>query len=58
MKVIVMLFHQIGPRLTLQLLKIESGLFNGEVLHHELGGWSTGSNVVCIVLTGVLLYSS
>lgn len=28
---------QLGPRLTLQLVKIEAGLCEGEVLHHEYG---------------------
>lgn len=28
---------KLGPRLTLQLVKIESGLCEGEVLHHEYG---------------------
>lgn len=27
--------HEIGPRMTLQLMKIEEGLFNGEVLYHD-----------------------
>ncbi|CAG2054965.1 unnamed protein product [Timema podura] len=28
--------HELGPRLTLQLMKVEDGLMNGEVLFHEL----------------------
>lgn len=28
--------HELGPRMTIQLMKIEEGLFNGEVLFHEL----------------------
>ncbi|XP_055679887.1 protein Peter pan [Lutzomyia longipalpis] len=28
--------HELGPRMTIQLMKIEAGLFNGEVLFHEL----------------------
>ncbi|XP_059609900.1 protein Peter pan [Phlebotomus argentipes] len=28
--------HELGPRMTVQLMKIEDGLFNGEVLFHEL----------------------
>lgn len=27
---------EIGPRLTLQLIKVEEGLLEGEVLYHEL----------------------
>lgn len=27
---------ELGPRLTLQLIKIEDGLLDGEVLYHEL----------------------
>ncbi|EDW34043.1 GL21787 [Drosophila persimilis] len=27
--------HEIGPRLTMQLIKIEEGLFTGEVLYHD-----------------------
>lgn len=27
--------HEIGPRLTFELTKIEDGLFNGEVLYHR-----------------------
>ena len=30
-------FLQLGPRLSLQLVKIEGGLCGGEVLHHEFG---------------------
>lgn len=28
--------HELGPRMTLQLIKIEEGLLNGEVLYHDL----------------------
>nr|CAD7428561.1 unnamed protein product [Timema monikensis] len=28
--------HELGPRLTLQLMKVEDGLMNGDVLFHEL----------------------
>ena len=28
------IFIQLGPRLTLQLVKVEAGLCEGEVLHH------------------------
>ena len=38
MRVFIVFFRlqlQLGPRLTLQLVKIEAGLCSGEVLHHE-----------------------
>ena len=35
--VIIEFLCQIGPRLTLTLIKVEVGLCSGEVLHHELG---------------------
>lgn len=28
--------YELGPRMTLQLIKVEDGMCNGEVLHHEL----------------------
>lgn len=28
--------HELGPRMTLQLMKVEDGLFDGEVLFHEI----------------------
>lgn len=28
--------NELGPRMTLQLMKIEDGLLDGEVLYHEL----------------------
>ena len=30
---------QLGPRMTLQLVKIEEGFCEGEVLHHEFSEW-------------------
>ena len=33
---------QLGPRMTLQLVKIEEGFCDGEVLHHEFSKWVIG----------------
>ena len=36
---------QLGPRMTLQLVKIEEGFCEGEVLHHAFSEWSCDSHV-------------
>ncbi len=32
---------ELGPRLDLKLIKIQSGLCGGEVIHHEFGNFSS-----------------
>lgn len=46
----VVFLSQIGPRMTLQLTKIEEGMGEGNVLYHSMGKYT------CVLITWLFLY--